>query len=421
MKNLKGKKLLILAGADVHTKVVKAAKDLGVYTIVTDNLQPEDSPAKKEADEYWMYNIFDIENIVAKSKEKDIDGVLAFCIDPAQTPYQKIAEELKVPCYASKENFETFTNKSKFREFCKKNSVSTVPSYSIEDLETGNAKFPVLVKPSESRGSRGQTVCISFENIKEAIEKAKKESKDGKYLIERYMEDAQDMSFSYVIINGEAYLLKIGDRYLGNKEDNLDRQHIATILPSVHLNEYQKKVEPRVKAMIKNTGIKFGAVFLQGFWKNGEVYFYDPGLRFPGGDFDIALKMATEYDNMKTFVNFALTGETDRSFGNPLKAYNLNNHKCIILSLCAKPGKISGIKGFEELKNDSRIVSASLRYKEGETVPDSGDIRQRVAEFVALLPNEENEISDFIYFIYSSIKVVDDKGSEMLISKLENL
>ena len=49
MNELKGKKLLILAGAGTHNKVVKAAREMGIYTIVTDYLV--DSPAKQIADE----------------------------------------------------------------------------------------------------------------------------------------------------------------------------------------------------------------------------------------------------------------------------------------------------------------------------------------------------------------------------------
>ena len=64
MNDLKDKKLLILAGVDVHVKLVRAAKALGVYTIVTDYLLPEESPAKLVADEYWMLNITDIDSIV---------------------------------------------------------------------------------------------------------------------------------------------------------------------------------------------------------------------------------------------------------------------------------------------------------------------------------------------------------------------
>ena len=43
-----GKQLLILGGAVQCVKVVEAAKEMGVYTIVAD--QAENSPAKKLAD-----------------------------------------------------------------------------------------------------------------------------------------------------------------------------------------------------------------------------------------------------------------------------------------------------------------------------------------------------------------------------------
>ena len=43
LESLKGKKLLILAGAGVHCKVVKAAKELGIYmTIEADGMSDED-------------------------------------------------------------------------------------------------------------------------------------------------------------------------------------------------------------------------------------------------------------------------------------------------------------------------------------------------------------------------------------------
>ena len=42
------KKILILGGANQHLKFVEAAKELGLYTIVTDYLN--DSPCKKVCD-----------------------------------------------------------------------------------------------------------------------------------------------------------------------------------------------------------------------------------------------------------------------------------------------------------------------------------------------------------------------------------
>ena len=192
-KSLVGKKLLILAGVDVHVKIVNAAKALGVYTIVTDYLPIEESPAKRVADEYWMLNIMDVDAIVSKCREEDVDGVLAYCIDPAQIPYQQICEKLGVPCYGTKRQFEIMTDKRLFKDFCLQNGVDVIPEYSIKEVENDVVKYPVLVKPTISRGSRGQTICWNKEDIPHAIQIAKNESKNGEYLIERYMANAQDM------------------------------------------------------------------------------------------------------------------------------------------------------------------------------------------------------------------------------------
>ena len=74
MMGFQGKKLLVLAGNNVHEKVVKAAQSLGVYTIVTDYLPPEQSPAKLIADEYWMLSTGDIDAVVEKCRKEKVDG-----------------------------------------------------------------------------------------------------------------------------------------------------------------------------------------------------------------------------------------------------------------------------------------------------------------------------------------------------------
>lgn len=411
------KKLLILAGADVHIKVVHAAKNLGVYTIVTDYLAVEDSPAKKIADEYWMLDIKDVDGIVQKCKEEQVDGVITFCIDPAQIPYQRICERLGVPCYGTKRQFEILTQKRLFKSYCKKHGVDVVHEYTLDDVEKDMVSYPVLVKPSESRGSRGQTVCASKDEVYAAAKIAAAESGDGEIIIEQYMTGCQDMSFAYMVIDSVPYLVKIGDRYLGKAVDNLERQQMATILPSRHAAQYIYAVQPSVVKMIQSMGIRFGAVFLQGFWKNGHVYMYDPGFRFPGSDFDVLQKELTGFDAMSAFVNFALTGDVKSQFGNPNGVYEYAGHICMILSISVRAGKIAEFSGMETVAKDARVFSASQRYKAGDEVPDSGDVKQRVAEFVACLP-DRHSVSEFIRFVYESIKISDDNGNDMIVSRV---
>lgn len=415
--NLTGKKILILAGASLHIKIVKAAKELGVYTIVTDNLKPEDSPAKLIADEYWMNNIFDIDNIVQKCKEEKVDGVIAFCIDPTQIPYQRICEKLNVPCYGSKEQFRIFTNKQLFKEFCKKYNVNVIPEYSINDILNNNVNYPVLVKPTDSRGSRGINICYNKEETLKAITIASNESSNKGVIIEQYFNDADDMSFAYMVVNKIPYLVKIGDRILGDKKDNLQCQQMVAILPSKYKQKYIELVEPNIKEMIKGLGLEFGAVFLQGFWKDDKVYMYDPGLRFPGTDFDVVTKKVTGFDAMKSFVRFALTGDIKSCYGDINLAYNYNDKFCLILSVSIKAGEIDIIEGIDEIVKHPYVIDYYQRYRKGDVIFNSGDIRQRALEFVTYIPSYI-EIKSFIKYVYKTLKIIDTNGDDMIVSRV---
>ena len=148
-----GKKLLILAGAGVHSKVVRAAKEMGIYTIVTDNI--EDSPAKLIADESWMYSITDVGAIVERCKIEHVDGVVNFCIDPGQRPYLRICNELGVPCYTNAAQLAVLTDKRKFKDYCIAHNVDVIPEYSIEDILNNNVEYPVFIKPDHGVGAEG--------------------------------------------------------------------------------------------------------------------------------------------------------------------------------------------------------------------------------------------------------------------------
>lgn len=411
----KGKKLLILAGAAVHSKVVTAAKEMGVYTIVTDYLQ--DSPAKLIADEKWMLSITDIDGIVEKCKAEQVDGVLNFCIDPAQIPYQKITERLGLPCYGTKEQFFTLTNKPAFKSFCKKCGVDIIPEYSEEDIEKGNVEYPVFMKPTDSRGSRGQSICFSKEETEKAIVEAKKESGDGKVIIEKYMGNKQDFSMTYFLCDGVPYLTRTCDRYLGRVEDNLNKQCIGAIAPSQYSSFYREKVDPKVRTFIKALGLKNGPVFMQGFIDEDTIRFYDPGLRFPGGETELFLAQATGVDLMKMMVEFALTGSMQ---GGSLREdlYGLNGMHSIQMDFTCRPGTIGKYVGLEEIRKNPMVRSAFTRYEIGSVVPDSGDVRQRVCE-IGLLIGKDISVKDAVTWVQSKFDVLDEFGKSMLVSPLE--
>ncbi len=414
--SLKGKKLLILAGAAVHCKVVDAAKAKGVYTIVTDYL--ENSPAKLIADESWMLNITDVDAIVKKCREEKVDGVLNFCIDPGQRPYQQICEKLGVPCYGTAEQFYTLTDKPAFKEFCKKCGVDIIPTYTREDIESDRCEYPIFIKPTDSRGSRGQATCHNKDEAKIALLEAMSESSDGGVVIEKFMQGKQDFSMTYFVCDGTPYLIRTCDRYLGRPEDKLNKQCVGCIAPSKYTNMYIDKVHDKVVSFIAELGITNGPVFMQGFVDGDTVRFYDPGLRFPGGEYERMLKEATGVDLMSALVEFALTGRMSKPEGIDDKPYMLGDHYTIQLPITARPGKIDVLEGMEDIAKHPNVTFAFKRYEAGETIPETGDVRQRICE-VALVIQQSESVCESVRWVQSKLKVLDKDGNDLLTSLVD--
>ena len=408
------KKILILGGANQHLKFVEAAKELGIYTIVTDYLV--DSPCKRICDEPLMYNITDIDSIVKYCKENHVDGVVAGFLDPCQMPYAQICQRLNLPCTGTPEQFYKFTNKLAFKELCRKNHVNVIPDYTEKDVQDDVVEYPVFVKPVDSRGSRGQTVCYSKEEMSAAIQFAKKESSNGDILIERYMGDCDEVQITCFLINGEVFLERTVDSNRGSQDLNLQKVVNCSISPSKYTDIYLRKTHSRVCDMIKDLGIENGPIFMQGFYKDEEFYFFDPGLRFPGVEFERIYKKVWGVDIAKLLIEFALNGSFPTDAKLPSDGAKLNGQIAAVLFPVLKAGKIKSIKGLDRYMKDTRVVSCLTRYGEGDSLSWTYDVNQRYAE-VDLLGKNIGDLSDAINSFYKSVEITDEYGSSMYFDK----
>lgn len=417
--NYEGKKLLVLAGAGPHAKVVEAAKGMGIYTVVADYLPASvHSPAKLLADESLMNNIFDVDELVAYGKENGIDGVVAFCIDPAQRPAQKIAEALGVPTFGTWEQVLALTDKNVFKKLCQDTGVDTIPSYQEDDIEKDLIAYPVLVKPVDSRGSRGVQVCKNKEELLSALPLAKKESTDGGVIIEKYMGGHTDLTISYLVKDGEPTLISLGDRYPGRKEDNLDRQLSCTIQPSRFTNMFVERVNGKIIAMIKKLGIQNGPVFFQGFEDGDTVRLYDPGLRFPGNEYERIFAKATGVNPMKSIISYCVGGEI-LDFEKYKGSYDLNGKVAIQYMINVGAGTIARFDGLEEIAKQPYVLDVQQRHFVGETIENTGDIKHRAGEISIITDRDAAQMVQAIQFVQQTLKIENAEGNSLIISPID--
>ena len=380
------KKILVLGSASVHVKLIKAAQEMGIYTITTDNVPYEDSPGKKIADEYWNLNIYDVKEIVKKAKKEHIDGVICGWLDPCQRPYFQICHELGLPCYGDEKQFFKMTDKHAFKKMCEENNVDIIDEFTEADIKENKVEFPVFVKPVDSRGSRGQAVCYTMKELLSAIEVAKEESSNGDVLIEKYIKGSQEFHVTYFFVDGEPYLLRTSDNY------------------------------PNVVKMFKNLGIKNGPIFMQGFEDNGVFRFFDPGLRFPGVDYELVFKKVFNVDLMKAMIQIALTGKTDVVI--PKDAAFIKGGRASVLYLTIRACTISHLDGEKEVNKNEHVISYLPRCKEGEKIDWAYNVNQRLGEVDLLCANTE-ELINTINFVNSTLIATDEKGEDAIFARFD--
>ncbi len=424
MYNLEGKRLLVLAGVNpIAEDVVKTAKRLGAYTIVTGNLDVLLSPAKRYADETAEVSTADLDALEAFIKTNNIDGVLTGSSEFGIERVISLCERLNLPFYCNREQWEICSDKDKFKNLCRKNNVPVVPEYNIvEGNEIPNfskVEYPVIVKPVDGSGGGGISVCNSEEELIVAYSRAKDYSKSGHVIVEKYVIQ-DEIGINYAIQDGNIMLTAMHDRYLHVGEAGFMRLPLAYVYPSKFLKMYEKNQNENVIKMFKSIGLQNGTLFIQGFGSEEECMFYEMGYRFNGAKQYNILQDANGFNTMEMIVNLSLTGK----MGGPdiTKCANpeFDDVYCT-LSILGRPGKIKEVIGIEELKKIPEVLDVSPWYYGGEEITEAllGTQRQILCRVTLKTKNRESMVMA-IDKVYEKFDVISNEGTSMLMQGFDS-
>ena len=90
----------------------------------------------------------------------------------------------------------------------------------------------------------------------------------------------------------------------------------------------------------------------------------------------------------------------------------------MIVSVAVRAGVIGAIEGFERIREDFRVTSAVLNKGVGDRIEQTGDVRQRVAEFVGYVKNKDDAV-DFYKYIVKTLRISDESGKDMVVSRVD--
>lgn len=304
------KKILILGGTSFQIPCIKYAKAKGFHVITCD--YNPDNPGHKFADEFYNVSTTDLKAVLKLGRKLEIDGILAYASDPAAPTAAYVAEKMGLPGNPYKA-VKALSEKDLYKSFLRLKKFNT-PSYgaygSLKDFAGSSDQFryPIIVKPVDSSGSKGISAVNDFWEMDKAIDYAMKFSRCKRFIVEEFIEK------KYPQLDGDIFVYdgKIIAYYLGDQRNNVEVNPFVPSsinYPSLLPEHIHVKIQSELQRAIDLLKIKFGGFNIEVIVaENDEVYLIEIGARNGGNCIPDIIKCASNVDMIKMSVD-ACMGE----------------------------------------------------------------------------------------------------------------
>ena len=385
------KKILILGANQEQLQLILAAKKEGYYVVVCDYVG--DHPGVPFADKHYPVNYLDPETVLSVARQEKIDGVIGNS-DPAMPIVAYVAEQLGLVGNPP-ESVDIFTSKNAFRVFqeriglyCPKH-IETDDFSKVESVISG-FDYPIIVKPSQSGGSKGATKIYGNqpERFREAFDVCRGLSRDGKVTIEEFVEMPTP-----VAIEGDLFVM--GDEILWDGLFTNPRSVMAPMLPMTKIfpailsDEERSIIQRDVSKMFKASGVRHGEYNIEMYFTpKGELFIIENNARQGGNRIPQLLKQHTGIDYDKLLITTAVGDneyyESIRSI-HP-KPNNLSQH--IVFS------NYNGVLERVEFKPEIQQYVTEVEYtkKAGDRVHQRNNSADCIAYVTLEFPDRETQL-----------------------------
>lgn len=422
MNDLCGKRLLVLGGTRISCEIVRKAHELGVTVGVADYNEPAKSPAKLIADEGYLVSATDVGGVVSLIQDRRFDGVLTGFADVLLPCYARICETAGLPCYGTEEQFRIFIDKDRYKAVLAEHGVPTVPGTRVsspEEFERSDMRCPVVVKPADSSGSRGVTVCWDARDAPGAIRDALGFSASGTVLVERYMTGREATVF-WLFRDGACKVSALGNRHMRSDQGKGIALPVGYSFPSNLLPRYLDHVAPKARAMFEDLGVRDGMMFMQCFEEGGDLLVYDIGYRLTGSLEYQIIERACGTSPLAMLINHALTGEMCSAEEFTAIDPYMGGAYCYNVSTLMRPGVVGAIEGVADVEALPGVVGTFISYVPGEELPFSavGELRQIAVRTLGVAPDKAG-LAQSIGDVVRSIRVASPTGEDLTLPGLD--
>ncbi len=330
------KKILMLGGSAQQVPAIEAAKAMGYYTVLVDYLP--DNPGQFVADKWYQESTTDVETVYKIAKEEGVSGVLPYASDPAALPAAIVCERLGLPTNPVK-SIEILGEKHKFRDFLEENGFACPkkftfsPNTPIKEIvdKSRDLHFPIVIKPTDSSGSKGVSFIRDTAEIEHAVRHATNYSRNKVLIAEEFIQRGFPAVIGGDIFVENGKIVLFGDMACLRDEGGRSLIPIGKKKPN-GLNQRQiSNLRSELQRLVTSLEIKGGELNIEVLLdEDDNVHFLEVGPRAGGNMIPIELSDAFGVDLIKANIAVAMGESADLDIKEPQDCYMtfvLHSHK----------------------------------------------------------------------------------------------
>ena len=384
---MKQKKLMLLGGLRYLLPVIESAHKLGYYVITCDYLP--DNIAHKYSDEYHNVSIIDKEAVLALAKVLQIDGIMSFAVDPGVVTAAYVQEQMGLPAFGPYESVCILQNKDRFRNFLTQHGFNVPKAKGFASIEEAMAEkywypWPVIVKPTDSAGSKGVTRVDRLEDLRSALEVAFAHSLSKRVIVEEFIEKAgcssDTDSFS---VDGELKFVSFSAQRFDEHAPN-PYTPSAYSWPSTMTAEQEAELTSEIQRLLKLLGMRTSIYNIETrVGTNGKPYIMEVSPRGGGNRLAEMLRFATGVDLITNAVRAAVGDEVVAVEQKPY-----NGHWAEVILHADKDGHFFSLDMASVFK-EKHVKQIDLWVKKGDKVSAFRGANDAIGTLVLQFDTEE--------------------------------
>ena len=399
---LRGKTILFIGGGRETVPALDTARDLGVEVVVIDG-DAVGCDAARAGYRCLQASTYDAQSCVAvaklaESKGRKFDGVTSVGTDCAFT-VAVVASELGLPGVPPSSALIA-SNKALLKSFLLEREIMTplgATCMQLEDLDRAlvTIGFPCILKPADSRGSRGVFLVRNIDEARLHFPLTLRFSPTATALVEQYIDGLQYSSES-VVVNGEPFTVGLSTRNYDFLE--WTRPEIVEdggSLPAALGEKLENQLAHDLARIAAGLSMQNGTIKGALVVKNGELLWIELAVRASGGYLAThGIPLSTGIDLVQAILKIAV-GEPIEPAGLVAKS---RQYVCqrYLFSLC--PDDVQLVIPASNSRSSGLLFSRSL-ILEGPNGTNAVSALSKVAVVItggSTLAEAENRARDWV-------------------------